>query len=58
MEIDPGKTTNLFASRPEVVERLLKQLESDVMGGRSTEGPDAKNDVDRIELWKNNAKEK
>ncbi len=49
---DPGETTNLYASHPEVAERLLKQLESDVARGRSTDGAVQKNDVDNIVLWK------
>lgn len=52
LEKDPGETTNLYDSRPEVVDRLLKQLESDIKCGRSTEGPDLKNDIDEIVLWK------
>ncbi len=52
MEADPGETTNLYESHPEVVERLLKQLESDVARGRSTGGAAQKNDVDDIVLWK------
>ena len=52
MEADPGETTNLYTSKPEVAARLLKQLEADVESGRSTAGPDAKNDTDRIKLWK------
>ncbi|WPJ96256.1 arylsulfatase [Coraliomargarita algicola] len=49
---DPGETTNLYESHPEVAARLLAQLESDVARGRSTEGPAAKNDTNRINLWK------
>lgn len=52
MEADPGETTNLYAAQPEVAERLLKQLESDVVRGRSTEGPASRNDVSDIVLWK------
>lgn len=52
LEKDPGETKNLYASHPEVVDRLLKQLEADVWQGRSTEGPPAKNDIEEIELWK------
>ena len=48
MEADPGEQKNLYESHPEVFERLLAQLESDVKRGRSTEGPDQKNDVERI----------
>ena len=52
MEKDPGETTNLYESHPEVAERLLKQLESDVSRGRSTKGKEAKNDVAKITIWK------
>ncbi len=52
MEKDPGETTNLYMSRPEVAERLLKLLESDVARGRSTDGPVVSNDVENIKLWK------
>jgi arylsulfatase A-like enzyme len=51
METDPGEITNLYESHPEVVERLLKQLESDVDRGRSTDGAAQKNDV-QIKIWK------
>ena len=52
MAQDVGEQNNLFESRPEVVERLLKQLKSDIDRGRSTEGPKARNDVSEIVLWK------
>lgn len=52
MEADPGETTNLYASHPEIAERLLKQLESEVAAGRSTAGKRLKNDVEEIVLWK------
>lgn len=52
MEADPGETTNLYESHPEVAARLLNQLETDVNRGRSTDGPAAKNDVSNINLWK------
>jgi arylsulfatase A-like enzyme len=52
MEADPGETNNLYESHPEVVERLLKQLKSDIARGRSTDGANQKNDVDEIVLWK------
>ncbi len=55
MTKDPGETTNLYESHPEVVERLLKMLEADVTAG-STVTAASKNDVDDIELWKNNNK--
>jgi hypothetical protein len=31
---------------------LLADLTADVQNGRSTDGPDAKNDVENIRLWK------
>ena len=52
MKFDPGETTNLYESKPEVAQRLLKQLEADVAEGRSTDGPASKNDVSEIILWK------
>ncbi|MFC5050621.1 arylsulfatase [Rubritalea spongiae] len=52
MEADPGETTNLYQSHPEVVQQLLEQLKSDIARGRSTAGPELKNDVDKIILWK------
>ncbi|SMP43607.1 Arylsulfatase A [Neorhodopirellula lusitana] len=51
LDQDPGETTNLYTRHPEIAERLLKQLEADVMGGRSTEGSPSKNDAE-IDLWK------
>ena len=48
MEADPGEQKNLYESHPEVFERLLAQLESDVKRGRSTAGPDQKNDVNNV----------
>ncbi|MDQ8195631.1 sulfatase-like hydrolase/transferase [Coraliomargarita sp. SDUM461004] len=47
-------TTNLYNSHPEIANRLLQQLESDVVRGRSTAGVDLNNDVD-IVLWKEKA---
>ena len=52
IQADPGETTNLYESQPEVAAKLLNQLEADVSRGRSTDGPTAKNDVDDIKLWK------
>ncbi|MGJ8672680.1 sulfatase family protein [Rubritalea sp.] len=52
LEKDPGETTNLYESHPEVAARLLAQLEADVSNGRSTDGAAAKNDVKDIKLWK------
>lgn len=45
IENDPGEQRNLYYSHPEVFQRLLAQLESDVKRGRSTAGSDQSNDV-------------
>ena len=52
MENDPGEQNNLYLSHPEVAEKLLADLTADVLNGRSTDGPEAKNDVADIRLWK------
>lgn len=52
MENDPGETTNLYTTHPEIAERLLAQLKSDIQRGRSTAGPNLKNDTEDIVLWK------
>lgn len=57
MSADPGETNNLYEARPEIVERLLADLRSDVLRGRSTKGAPAKNDVSEIVLWKSEQKQ-
>jgi len=52
LEKDPAETNNLYETNPEVVTKLLALLKNDVEKGRSTEGGEAKNDTDKIELWK------
>jgi arylsulfatase A-like enzyme len=52
MENDPAETENLYLTRPEIAEKLLKQLKLDIETGRSTKGEFAENDVDKIILWK------
>ncbi|MBI1336448.1 MAG: sulfatase-like hydrolase/transferase [Phycisphaera sp.] len=52
MHDDLGEHHNLYIERPDIADRLLKQLESDVERGRSTDGPKARNDVKGIVLWK------
>ena len=60
MKKDIGETNNLFEKNPEKVEVLLGLLKADVARGRSTNGPEAKNDVDveEIVLWKSEGKAK
>jgi len=52
MEKDPSEQNNLYLTHPEIAEKLLADLTSDVESGRSTDGPEAKNDVAEIRLWK------
>jgi len=52
MQKDPSEKNNLYLSHPEVAQRLLADLTADIQNGRSTDGPEAKNDVENIVLWK------
>ncbi|MBL6764935.1 MAG: arylsulfatase [Verrucomicrobiae bacterium] len=54
MDTDPGETTNLYNSSPEIVSKLLKLLGNDVYRGRSTSGTPSTNDLsdESIQLWK------
>ena len=52
IENDPGEQNNLYLTLPEVTEQLLADLTSDVERGRSTDGPDAQNDIAEIRVWK------
>jgi arylsulfatase A-like enzyme len=52
MENDPGEQNNRYLAHPEVAEQLLADLTADVQNGRSTDGPEAANDVADIRLWK------
>jgi len=52
MSADRGENHNLSETHPEIVQQLLAMLRQDVEQGRSTHGPKAENDFDRIELWK------
>ncbi|MDG2170825.1 MAG: hypothetical protein P8L44_23190, partial [Opitutales bacterium] len=52
MENDAGEKTNLYTSHPKIANRLLTLMTEDVNAGRSTSGPDSKNDVEEIVLWK------
>jgi len=52
MEKDPCEQNNLYLTHPEIAEKLLAAMTSDVERGRSTDGPYAKNDVAEIRIWK------
>ncbi len=52
MATDLKESENLFHQKPEIADRLLRQLEADVSAGRSTPGPASSNDVEDINLWK------
>lgn len=52
LEVDPSEQNNLYQSHPEVFELLVAQLESDVKRGRSTAGPNLKNDTEKINIRK------
>ena len=52
MDTDPEETNNLYLKNPEVAQRLLTQLATDVNAGRSTAGSLSQNDVADIVLWK------
>ncbi|MDG1872625.1 MAG: arylsulfatase [Mariniblastus sp.] len=58
MSIDVGEKNNLYTSNPEVANQLLGELTTCIAEGRSTSGPQSKNDVDEIILWKSKAKSK
>lgn len=55
---DPGEQNNLYTAEPAVAERLLALLTKDVEHGRSTPGPESKNDVGNVVLWKNDVQKK
>ncbi len=52
LKADAGEQTNLYIDKPDLADRLLKQLTAGVTSGRSTAGPASKNDVSEIKLWK------
>jgi arylsulfatase A-like enzyme len=55
MSSDPGETRNVQADHPEVVARLLRQLEQCVAQGRSTPGqPQTNNAI--VDIWKQEAR--
>jgi len=57
LEADPAEANNLYEEQPEIANRLLEQLTSDVNRGRSTDGETSANDVSKIVLWKSESNE-
>ena len=55
---DPAETTNLYEANPTKADELLAALKNDIQRGRSTDGPVASNDTDRIAIWKSSADKK
>lgn len=51
METDITEQKNLQAQHPEIVYELTKTLETFVENGRSTPGPNQKNDIEDIDIW-------
>ena len=58
MDVDIGEQKNLYENEKKIVSEMLSNLESDVMSGRSTDGPKSKNDISEIVLWKSGVKSK
>jgi arylsulfatase A-like enzyme len=53
---DPGEQNNMYASNPEVAEKLLAHLTEVVSSGASVEGKVSNNDAQEINLWKGTKK--
>lgn len=52
LSVDPGETNSVYLDQPDIADRLLMQLTSDITAGRSTAGESSDNDVENIVLWK------
>ena len=52
MDSDPGEQNSIYASNPEIADRLLARLTQYVNAGATVEGKSSSNDVDNIVLWK------
>lgn len=52
MTADIGEQSNRYLDQQDVAKRLLSELEEAVRSGRTTPGPESKNDFDSIKLWK------
>jgi hypothetical protein len=49
---DPAESANLYEANTTKADELLAALKNDIHRGRSTDGPAASNDTDRIVIWK------
>ena len=47
-----AETANLYETNPTKADELLAALKNDIHRGRSTDGPESANDIDKIVLWK------
>jgi arylsulfatase A-like enzyme len=45
---DPGETTNLVTDHPDRVAKMKAMMEEAIARGRTTPGPDLRNDVDIV----------
>jgi arylsulfatase A-like enzyme len=52
MAKNPSETNSLYGTDTEIENRMLRQLEDYIRGGRSTPGPESENDFQPIVLWK------
>jgi len=52
LEADPSETNNLYKQKPEIAQKLLKDLEYDIEHGYTRNGANTKNDISDIKLWK------
>ena len=50
MENDPRENTNLAAKKPDLVNEMIALLERNIANGRSTEGPQLKDDVPQVNI--------
>ncbi len=58
LEADPSETNNLYNEKPEIAQKLLKDLEYDIAHGHTRNGADTKNDINDIKLWKSSRGDK
>ena len=52
MATDPTESQNLGSEQRDIAHKIYTLLRTDIEQGRSTTGPESKNDVEPIKLWK------